>query len=104
MIRRLVGLIVVAAAVYAGWHVSVVWFHYQRFQDGVHETALFAEGKSDDALKSRVMELAGENDVPLDPDYITITRAAGRTTITASYAQVVSVLPGYTRRFDFDVK
>ena len=104
MIRRLVGLLVFAAFLYAGWNLSVVWFHYQKFQDGVRDTALFGQGKSDDVLKQKVMDLATQNDVPLDPDYITIARAGGAVTITASYAQLVKILPGYTRRFDFDVK
>jgi hypothetical protein len=104
MLRRLLSLVVFVAFAYAGWNVAVVWFHYREFQDGVRDTALFAEGKSDDALRDRVMQLATDNDVPLDPDDITIERAAGRTTITALYTTTVKILPGYTRQFDFTAK
>jgi hypothetical protein len=104
MIRRLLALVIVLALVYAGWHVGVVWSQYRKFQDDVRNVALFGNDKTDDDLKSKVMDLASQNQVPLQPDAIAITRRAGEVTIEAHYTQAVTVLPGYTRSLDFAVK
>jgi hypothetical protein len=107
MIRRLISLLIFAAIVYAGWNVGAVWFHYNQFKDTVREIALFGGGKADETLKGSVMDSATANRVPLDPDFIQITRRAEvgvgeHVTIKVAYAQIVQVLPGYQRRFDFD--
>ena len=103
MIRRLIGLIVFGLFAYAGWHVGLSWFHYQRFQDGVREAALFGRDKTDDVLRAQVMNLAQQNDVPLDDDFITIQRQTDKVRISATYAELVAVLPGYKKRFDYTV-
>ena len=104
MIRRLIALVVVLALVYAGWNVGVVWSHYRTFQDDVRNVALFGNDKTDDDLKAKVMQLAGENDVPLQPEAVSIQRRAGEVVLQAHYTQTVKLLPGYTRPFDFTVK
>lgn len=104
MIRRLIALLVVAGLVYAGWNVGIVWSHYRKFQDDVRDVALFGNDKTDDDLKAKVMQLAGQNEVPLQPDAIAIQRRAGEVTIEAHYTQTVRILPGYARPIDFTVK
>jgi len=104
MIRRLVALVVVLAVVYAGWNVGVVWSHYRKFQDDVRNVALFGNDKSDDDLTAKVMDLASQNQVPLQPEAVSVTRHAGEVTIAAHYTQMVKILPGYTRTIDFTVK
>lgn len=101
MIRRLLGLAVFLLIVHAGVRGSIVWFHYQNFKDGVREAALFAGTKTDDALRDRVMQLAQENSIPLDPEAITINRAGGQVTIRASYVEIVQWEPGYRRPWPF---
>jgi hypothetical protein len=104
MIRRLIALLVVLALVYAGWNVGVVWSHYRKFQDDVRNVALFGNDKTDEDLRSRVMDLAAQNQVPLQPDAVSIQRRAGEVVIQAHYTQNVKILPGYTRAIDFNVK
>ncbi|HTI36743.1 MAG TPA: hypothetical protein VL484_04220 [Vicinamibacterales bacterium] len=104
MIRRVVALILVAAAIYAGWHVAVAWSHYRQFQDSVREVALFGIDKSDEVLRARVMELAAQNHIDVSPDAVTVQRRAGEVTIEARYTEAVKILPGYERQVDFTVK
>ena len=104
MIRRLIVLVIALACVYAGWNVGVAWSHYRKFQDDVRNAALFGNDKTDEDLQSKVMDLAAQNKVPLQPDAVSIQRRAGEVVITAHYTQVVKILPGYTRAIDFDVK
>jgi hypothetical protein len=78
--------------------------HYRKFQDAVRDTALFGNGKSDEDLRTKIMQQASENQVPLSPDDVTIERRAGEVVIGAHYVQTVKVLPGVTRDFTFTVK
>ena len=110
MIKRIVSLLVFLLLLNAGIRVGFVFFHDQQFKDSVRELALFAGQppvKSDEVLRGKVMELAQENQVPLDADYIEIIRRSSpgigeKVTIKFSYAVLVSLAPGYQRRFDFE--
>lgn len=109
MIRRIVTLLVVLAIAYAGYHVAIVFFHDQEFRDAVRNVALFGAGKSDDALKQSVMDAAADNGIPLDPDFIDISRDSivgvnDHVIIKYQYALMVPLLPRYERRFEFDYK
>ena len=103
MIRRLLSLVVVLLIANATVRVGLVWIHYQKFKDGIRETVLFGGQKADDALRDRVMQLAKENSVPLDPNFVTIDRAGGGLTISASYIDQLQLLPGYQRPWRFEV-
>jgi len=112
MIKRVLSLIVFLLVVNAGVRLGTVYFHDQQFKDAVRDLALFAgqpPAKTDEALRGKVMEIAQNNSIPLDPDFIEISRntAAGlgeKVTIKCSYAVLVPILPGYPRRFEFHYK
>jgi hypothetical protein len=103
MIKKLISLAIFAGLAYATINVGGAYLRYQQFKDAVRETALFAGDKTEDSLKARVMELAQRDNVPLDPEYVRIERRADRVTITASYVEVIKLLPGYERRWQFDI-
>ena len=84
VIRRLFSLVVILLIANATVRVGLVWIHYQKFKDAVSETVLFAGTKPDDALRDKVMQIARDNSVPLDPTFVTIDRAGGGLTISAS--------------------
>jgi hypothetical protein len=110
MIKKIISLIVFLLIVNAGVHLSVVYYHDQTFKDAVREFALFAgtpPAKSNEAVIAKVMQLAQDNSVPLDPDFIEISRnsSAGlgeKVTIKFRYAMNVPLAPGFVRRFEFD--
>jgi len=110
MIKKIVSLIVFLLVVNAGVRVGLVYYHDQTFKDAVRDLALFAgepPAKTDDALRSKVLQLAQDNQIPLYPDFVEITRtnAVGigeKVTIKFAYAVLVPLAPGFTRRFDFN--
>ena len=107
MIKKILSLLAFLLLVNAGLRVGIAFFHDQQFKDAVRDVALFGAGKPDDALKQRVMEAAGQNEVPLEPEYIEITRRTvvvpgDKVVIKVSYAVMIEIAPGYARRFDFD--
>jgi hypothetical protein len=110
VIKRVVSLLVFLLLANAGVRLGFVYYHDQTFKDAVRELALFAgqpPAKTDDALRAKVMELAQENQVPLEADFIEIQRnnspgLGEKVTIKFAYAVMVPLAPGYNRRFDFD--
>ncbi len=107
MIKKLIGIVIFLLIANAGVRVGLVFFHDQQFQDAVRETALFGASKPDEALRLQIMKSASENMIPLEPDYIEITRKSvvgvnDKVVIKTAYAVLVQVAPGYARRFDFD--
>ena len=110
MIKRILSLIVFLLVVNAAYRVGIVYFHDQQFKDAIREYAILASqppAKSDEAIRTKVMDLAQENQIPLDPDYVEISRrnAQGlgeKVTIKFSYAVLIRLAPGYQRRFDFE--
>ena len=110
MIKRIASLLVFVLLVNAGLRLGMIFFHDQQFKDAVREMAILAgqpPGKSDEVLRAKVMELAQDNQIPLDPDFVEITRRSGqglgeKVTVKFSYAVIVQLAPGFPRRFDFD--
>jgi hypothetical protein len=110
MAKRILSVVVFLLLMNAGVRFALVYFHDQQFKDAVRELALFAgqpPGKTDEVLRAKVMDLAQQNQVPLDADYIEIIRKASpgigeKVTIKFAYAVMISLAPGYQRRFDFD--
>lgn len=106
MIKKLLSLVVFLLVANAGLRVGMAFFHEQQFNDAVREIALFGAGKPDDALRQQVMQAANQNSVPLDPDYIEISRRTvvapnDKVVIKVAYAEMITLAPGYARRFDF---
>jgi len=110
VIKRIVSIVVFLLIANACVRLGTVYFHDQQFKDAVRELALFAgspPAKTDEALRAKVMELAQDNQIPLYPDYIDISRRSiqgigEKVTIKFTYAVNVALLPGYQRRFEFD--
>ena len=110
MIKRIVSLIVFLLVVNAAVRLGSVYFHDQQFKDSIRELAILASqppGKTDEVLRGKIAQLAQDNDIPLDPDYVEISRRSGqglgeKITIKFAYAVKIALAPGYERRFDFD--
>ena len=108
MIKRVVSLVIFLLLANAGVRVGFVYFHDQQFKDAVRELALFSTNKSDEVLRNRIMELAAQNQIPLDPDFIefahkSIPGIGDHAVINLSYAVMVPIIPGRPRRFQFDL-
>jgi hypothetical protein len=107
MIKKVISLVVFLLVMNAGLRVGMVFFHDQQFKDALRELSLFSGGKSEEIVRAKVMELAAENKIPLDPDFIEITRKnvpgiGDHSVIKVAYAVNVAVFPGTLRRFQFD--
>jgi hypothetical protein len=107
MIKKIISLIVFLVAANAGIRVSIVYFHDEQFKDAVRELSLFSGGKAEEIVRAKVLELAAQNQIPLDPDFVELVRKSSpgigdHFVIKVAYAVMVPVLPGNPRRFEFD--
>jgi hypothetical protein len=106
MIKKVISLVVFLLLANAGIRVAFVYFHDQQFDDGLRELSLFSGNKTDEILRAKVLELAAQNQIPLDPDFVELTRKStpgigDHAVIKVSYAVLVPVFPGSPRRFEF---
>src|SRR5881394_1916013 len=67
MIKKVISLVVFLLLANAGIRVGMVYFHDQQFKDALNELSLFSGNKSEEIVRAKVMELAAQNQIPLDP-------------------------------------
>ena len=96
---------VVNACVQAG---RSSWNFYQ-FQDAVQQAVLFSGKETPEQLKARVMDIAGEQQVAIEADTVTVTYQATQARVTGSYTDNVMLLPGgppykWTHELNLDVR
>ena len=106
MIKKILSLLLFLLLVNAAYRVGISFMHQQQFNDAVRELALFGAGQSDDALRQRVMAAARDHSVPIEPEFIEISRRSvvvpnDKVVIKVAYAELIQLAPGYARRFDF---
>ena len=99
IIKILLGLVLVTVAVQGG---KAALKHYT-FVDALQEAMLFGSSRNETQIAEKVMQLAGDYQIPLDPDLVSVTREPFLITIDAPYTDTVNLLPGfYSRTWDFD--
>ncbi|MCC7034405.1 MAG: hypothetical protein IT179_16410 [Acidobacteria bacterium] len=99
IIKLLVAAILVTIAVQGG---RAALKHYA-FVDALQEAMLFAGSRTEEELSERVLEIAADHEIPLDPAALTVRRLPFQVTIDAPYTDTVDLLPGlYQRTWDFD--
>lgn len=106
MIRRLFQLAIFLFVANALYQAAPIGLHYFQFKDALRELALFSQKSSDKEMVDRVMVLAADHKIPLERDYVAVTRTTSEVIITASYLETMTFVPGfpYERQFDVEAK
>jgi hypothetical protein len=97
--------LVLNACVQAG---RSAWTFYQ-FEDSVQQAVLFSAKETPPQVKARIVELAGEHQVPLDPGVVEVKFSGTQARITGEYTDAVRLVPGafvydWTHVLDLDVR
>ena len=103
MIKTVIKLAIAALVVHACWRSTEVVMRYSKFKDAVHETVLFSSSKSDGQVQARVLELAQEFEVPVQPESVTIRHVENRTIVHAAYTDKIELLPTKFYPWEFNV-
>ena len=104
MIKTIVKLALVALLANATWHVFVVYLAHYKFKDSVNSTAQFGGEKTEAQLRDRILELAGEFDVPVTDANLSIRIDGHRTIVESSYTRPVELAPGFKYQWPFTMR
>lgn len=101
--KTVIQLALVAVLLHGMARAALVSWKYYQFKDAIAEELVFSEFTSIDRIHTRVVELAGEYEIPIEADVIDITREGLRTTVAAAYTEPVKLLPRiYEPLWEFD--
>jgi hypothetical protein len=101
LIKLIVKLAIVALVGNAVVHVMTAYLAHYKFVDGVQQTMLFGNDKSLNTLRSRVVQLAVDYDLPIGEDDFTLTRETFHTIVDGSYTRSIDLIPGFSRPWKF---
>jgi hypothetical protein len=99
--KLLIKLAIVALLANAAFRVGTQYLVHYQFRDSVREAAMY-RAKTDAELRETVMEMAGQQGVPLTPDAFTVRRDEREANIQGSYVKPIEVVPGYPYGWKFD--
>ena len=104
MIKTVIKLAFVALLANATWHVFVPYLAHFKFKDAVTSTAQFGGEKTEAQLRDKVLDLAGEFDVPVTEENLSVRMEAHRTVVETSYTRPVELVPGYKYKWPFSMR
>jgi hypothetical protein len=101
LIKTIFKLALLAAFANAVWHLFIVYSADYKLRDGVTYAAKYRGQMTDDQIRDRVLELAAQLDLPLDPGALSIRHEMTHTFVNASYVRPVELFPGLVRQWPF---
>ena len=79
------------------------WRHFQ-FTDAVEQEVRFGSSTTPSLLRQRLIQLAGENDITLAPDDVTVEKRRQETYVALTYTEGITLVPRlYTYQRNADV-
>ncbi len=93
--KSVLKLLLMLAVLNALFHSGRAAITYYQLKDSTEQMLTFGGAMPTEQLRARILEKAGEMDVPLQPEDLEVRRQGARTTASASYTQGVEVLPNY---------
>jgi hypothetical protein len=99
--KLLLKLAIVALLANATWHIFGVYSAHFKFRDAVQSTTQFNSGKSEYEVRSRILELAAQYDVPVTESNFTLRHEENHTIVDGSYSRPVELAPGFSYPFTF---
>jgi hypothetical protein len=105
MYRKIIKLTVAVLLANALYQFVPPYWRYIRFKDAVQDIALQAKGKPDSTVIEEVMALAARFQVPLERDWIAVSRPKDmtHTYIDASWIEEIQFVPTWKYVWQFDV-
>ncbi|OFW20388.1 MAG: hypothetical protein A3H97_20880 [Acidobacteria bacterium RIFCSPLOWO2_02_FULL_65_29] len=103
--KLIIKLAITALLANAAFRVGTEYLAHYQFRDSVRETAMFG-AKNDEELSQRVIELAENHNIPLEPDAFIVRRDGREALVRGSYTKPIQIAPGfpYQWKFEFEVQ
>ncbi len=93
VMKTVIQLLFVAVLLHGLARAALVSWKYYQFKDAIEEELIFSEFTSLDRIHTRIVELAGEYEIPIEEEVIDVTREGLRTMVDAAYTEEVKLLP-----------
>ena len=103
MVRTIIKLLLVALLANAAWQLFTVYWAHFKFSDAVQQTTQFRGNKTDAQLRDRILELAGQFDVPITDENLAIQVVDNHTRVDSSYTRRVELVPTFPYPWRFTV-
>jgi putative aminopeptidase FrvX len=103
MFRTLLKLAVVALVANAAWHLFGAYSPNYKLQDGVQYAAQNRGQMSDDALRDKIVDIAGQFDVPLNAGDVSIKQQGTHILVDLSYVRPIELAPGFKYPWPFSI-
>lgn len=100
MLKLFVKLAIVALLANAAYRIGVEYLTYVKFRDAVRDAATYKTNDDDD-LRKRIMDLAGDYDIPLSQDAVLIRREDRQVMVDGSYHKPIEVVPTFQYQWPF---
>ena len=98
-------LLVVAVVLHATMRAGLAEYRFYVFEDAVQQEALFSQRLSPQQLVSRVVEIAEDHEVPVEPEAIAVDYNGPQATVSLNYSERVELVPRvYTREWPFEMR
>jgi hypothetical protein len=103
--KLIVKLLVVAVVLHATMRAGLAEYRFYVFEDAVQQEALFSQRLSPQQLVSRVVELAEDHDIPVEPDAVAVDYNGPQATVSVNYSERVELVPRvYSRDWPFELR
>ncbi len=103
MLRTLLKLAVVALVANAAWHLFGAYSPNYRYQDGVQYAAQNRGQMSDEALRDKIVDLAGQFDVPVTANDVSVSKQGTHTLVDISYVRRIELAPSFVYPWNFSI-
>lgn len=103
--KTLIKLVIAGLLVHACWKGGTAYWRFYMFKDGVQAAVLFAGGRSEADIRKRVIEIAKELEIPVDPETVEVRREEYHTFVNTAYTERIELVPTYfyPRQFTVNV-
>ena len=101
--KTIIQLILAALLLHACIRAGDAAWRYFSLKDAIEQEVLFASRETAARLEQRVVEIASEHGVELEPKSVAVQRQRFLTTVTYSYRERIPLVPmAYTRDHLFE--
>lgn len=109
MVKRILWLVALGAAVYIGWSYGRPYFRAWRFRDAMSQQARLSAVSGREEAERSLLETARDLGIPLESRDLTVRKSPrGPMSISASWREIVTIRGGPlgtwvdTLRFDYE--
>jgi hypothetical protein len=99
--RTIVKLAIIGVILHGAYRIGAAYWDHYAFEDAARDAAQFSAAATERDIAQRVVAIAAEHDIAIDPESVAIDKIPRRITIDGSYSRDIEVLPRYQRPWDF---